>query len=262
MQFCLTGPFTGGITKWAGAETGPLHFHLSFASTSLKMITLWPLYFLIFLKILSFLPTADRQKFLFLSYLMSEFFRLFLIPTWEIFWHCVLFFRYWCLFGLAQRLIWEVLSFISYVILCLFSSFSLCPSLSVFFFWSKMCCFTSFAVYALFPNKSATIFSLRVLCSALNHDLPVCVSWGISVSDCCLWHLFSKLWKYFREEDNTSGKSDVNVPPSPWVPGVLWSTRCDSSVTGSWLCRLLLFMAVATLHIYWERTVLMEISCP
>lgn len=42
---------------------------------SLKMIILWPLYILVFLKILSFLPTADRQKCLFLSYLMSEFFR-------------------------------------------------------------------------------------------------------------------------------------------------------------------------------------------
>lgn len=134
-------------------------------------------------------------------------------------------------------------------VLYIFSSFSFCP---IVFFSSKICWFTSFALYVLFPNKDATIFPLQVLCSALNHDLPKCVSW-ISVSNWCMWHLFSNLWKYFQEEDSTSRKSTLEVPPSPWVPGVLWSTRSDSLGTGSWSCRLL-FMAVAILHIYRQST--------
>lgn len=118
---------------------------------------------------------------------------------------------------------------------------------------STMCYFTSVVLCALFPNESATVFSLQVLCSARNHDLPTSVSWGISVSNWSMWHLFSKLWQCFWGEDNTSRKSSWNVPPSPWVPGVLWSTRSDFR---NW--RLLLVLAVAILHIYRKRMLLMS----
>lgn len=215
------------------------------------MIILWPLYVLVFLKILNFLPTADRQK------------------------NACSFLIWWVNFSLDSHMgnilalcfVFQILvplwtcteiNLRSPFIAMLFSIYSH-PFLSALLsFLAPKCAVLLPLLGRLFPNEGAKFFSLQVLCSALNHDLPVCVSWGISVSNRCMWHLFSKLW--FWEEDNASGKSSLNVPPSPWVPGVLWSTRSDSSGAGSWLCRLL-FMAAAILHIYRERAVLMNISC-
>ena len=150
-------------------------------------------------------------------------------------------------------------SFHSYLVLfcILFSCLCFCPFV---FFSSKISGCALFALYALFPNEGAAFFSLQVLCSALNHDLPMCVFWGISVSNWYMWHLFNKLWQ--QEEKNTNEESYSNVPPSPGVLAVLRTSGSDSLETVSWLCRLLSFVAVTILRIYWERTALMEMSCP
>lgn len=85
MYFCLTSHSTDRIPKWSESESVPLHFHLSPTYTSLEIIILRPLAFLVFHKILSFPPASERQKCLILSYLMSELFRLFLFPIGRCF---------------------------------------------------------------------------------------------------------------------------------------------------------------------------------
>lgn len=184
----------------------------------ISKLVLWPLSFLVFHKILSFLPTSDRQKCLIPSYTMSKLLRLSWIPIWRCLGTAFYFSETTGLFGLAQRCTWGFLSFTSNIILYLFSSLSFC-SLSLFS--SKICIFAFFALYALFPNEDSTFFFLQVFCSALNRDLPMGAFWGISVSNWYMWHLFNKLCASTFRKREISAECYWSVPSSSWVLAVL-----------------------------------------
>lgn len=181
---------------------------------------------------------------------MSALSRLFVIPIWEMYFISQKLAPLWSCIEMNLRTSFIPMLYYS----VLFSSLSFCLFV---FFSSKITSFAFFTLYALFPNEGSTFFPLQVLCSALNHDLPTHVFWGISVSNWYVWHLFNKLWKYFQEGRNTREKCCLNAPSFLWAPAVLGATSFDSSETASWLCGLLSFTAVAILCIYWEKTVLM-----
>lgn len=88
------------------------------------------------------------------------------------------------------------------VLSCIYSQPFLSALLS--FFALKYAVLPSLLCTLCFLIRVPLFFLLQVLCSALNHDLPIHVFWGISVSNWYMWHLFNKLWKYFQEERNTS----------------------------------------------------------
>lgn len=219
------------------------------------MIILWPLYVLVFLKILNFLPTADRQKYLSLSYLMSEFFRLFLIPTWEIFWHCVLFFRYWCLFGLANRLIWGVFSFVSYVILCLFSSLSFLPYCPfklhnvLFYFRCFVRSLSQWECHSFFPCK----FFVLLWIMTFQRVSPGGLVFQTGACGICSVNYGSVFGERTIPAESPVGMfhRPLGCQESCGAPGLTLGT-------GGWLCRLLLVLAVAILHIYRKRMLLMS----
>lgn len=160
------------VWKWKYS----LHFHLSPAYISLKIIILWPSSFLVFHKILSIIPSSDRKMCLILPYLMSALSRLFVIPIWEMYFISQKLAPLWSCIEMNLRTSFIPILYYS----VLFSSLSFCLFV---FFSSKITSFAFFTLYALFPNEGGTFFPLQVLCSALNHDLPMHVFWGISVSN-------------------------------------------------------------------------------
>ena len=190
--FCLTSHFSDRIPQYSENESVLLHFHPSPAYTSLQMVILWPLSFLVSHKIVSFLPASDRKKCLILSYLMNELCRLFLIPIWEMFWHCILFSRNWGPFELHRDEFEDSCN--SYVVL-FYIYFHPFLSARLSFLALKYAFLPSLLCTLCFLMRVPHFISLQVLCSALNHDLPMCVFWGISVSNWYVWHLFNKLWK-------------------------------------------------------------------
>lgn len=82
-------------------------------------------------------------------------------------------------------------SFTCCIILYLFPFFSFCPFV---FSSSKICGFASSLCMLCFLMRVPHFFPLQVLCSAVNHDLPMYIFWGVSVSNWYIRHLFNKLF--------------------------------------------------------------------